>query len=63
MTAAMIAPVMANQPEMEAGLRDLRSAKAHLERAMHNKGGERVEAIEHIDRAIRSVEIGIRNGR
>jgi hypothetical protein len=61
-TVAGVMPVRANQPEMEAALASLRNAKGHLERAMHNKGGERVEAIEHINRAIRSVERGIANG-
>jgi hypothetical protein len=48
---------------MRAALSDLRSAKHHLEHALHNKGGERVEALEHINQAIRSVEEGMHNGR
>ena len=52
-------PVRANQPEMEAALASLRSAKHHLERAMHDKGGYRVKAMEQIDGAIRSVERGM----
>jgi len=64
MTAvAGVMPLRADQPEMRAALADLRSAKNHLEHALHNKGGERVEAIEHINRAIRSVERGMANGR
>jgi hypothetical protein len=61
-TIAGVMPARANQPEMEAALANLRSAKGHLEHALHNKGGERVDAIEHINRAIRSVERGIANG-
>jgi hypothetical protein len=62
-TLAMVAPAMANQPEMEAALRDLRAAKGHLEKAMHNKGGYRVEAMETINRAIVEVEKGIQVGK
>ena len=63
MTLAMAAPVMASQPGMEAALRDLRDAKAQLERVMHNKGRYRMEAIETIDRAIAQVEKGIQVGK
>ena len=64
MTAvAGVIPVRADQPEMHAALADLRSAKMHLEHAMRNKGGERVEAIEHVNRAIRAVERGMEHAR
>ena len=36
----------------------LRKARAHLEKAEHDKGGHRAEAIEAIDRAIRSHKEG-----
>jgi hypothetical protein len=49
----------ANQPEMQAALADLRSAKHHLEKAMHDKGGYRVKAEEQINAAIHSVERGM----
>jgi hypothetical protein len=60
MTAvAGVIPARANQPEMEAALADLRSAKHHLEKAMHDKGGYRVKAEEQINAAIHSVERGM----
>jgi hypothetical protein len=58
-TIAGVMPVRADQPEMRAALADLRSARRHLEHAMHNKGGERVRGIEEIDRAIHTVEEGM----
>jgi hypothetical protein len=58
-TIAGVVPARANQPEMEAALADLRSAKHHLERAMHDKGGYRVKAEEQINAAIHSVERGM----
>lgn len=58
-TVAGVMPVRANQPEMEAALASLRAAKGHLERAMHDKGGYRVKAMEQINGAIRSVERGM----
>jgi hypothetical protein len=58
-TIAGVMPVRADQPEMRAALADLRSARHHLERAMHNKGGERIHAIEEVDRAIHAVEEGM----
>jgi hypothetical protein len=58
-TIAGVMPVRADQPEMQAALADLRSAKHHLERAMHDKGGYRVKAEEQINAAIHSVERGM----
>jgi hypothetical protein len=40
-------------------LHHLREARAHLERAEHNKGGWRIRAIENVDRAIRETENGM----
>ncbi len=62
-TIAGVMPVRADQPEMRAALADLRSARHHLEHALHNKGGERVRGIEEIDRAIHAVEEGMANAR
>jgi hypothetical protein len=62
-TIAGVIPVRADQPEMKAALADLRSARRHLEHAMHNKGGQRVHAIEEVDRAIHAVEEGMANAR
>jgi hypothetical protein len=51
--------VRAGQPEMREALHHLREARAHLERAEHNKGGWRIRAIENVDRAIRETENGM----
>jgi hypothetical protein len=47
------------QPNMEAALSYLQQARAALDRAEHNKGGFRVKAIEHVDKAINAVQMGI----
>ena len=49
----------ADQPEMREALRHLREARAHLERAEHNKGGWRLRALENVDRAIHETENGM----
>ena len=63
--AAVLAPVpvQANQPNMKAALSNLNQARDNLERASHNKGGHRVEAMRLIDEAIEEVEKGIKAGR
>ena len=50
------------QPNMEAALGHLEQAKTALERAEHNKGGFRVQALEHCNQAIASVRKGIEAG-
>ena len=47
------------QPHMHQALKHLREAKAVLEKASHDKGGHRVEAIKLIDEAIKKVQEGI----
>ncbi len=49
----------AAQPHMVNALEMLRSARAELERANHNKGGHRERAIEAVDRAIAQTREGI----
>lgn len=49
----------ADQPHMEAAMRSLQEARAHLANATQDKGGHRVEAIQAIDRAIAQVQRGI----
>ncbi len=49
----------AAQPQMQAALRHLRSAKADLNRATADKGGHRARAQELVDQAIEEVERGI----
>ena len=57
--AMNVSLVRAGQPEMREALHHLREARAHLERAEHNKGGWRIRAIENVDRAIRETENGM----
>ena len=54
---------LAAQPHMHAALDDLRSARAELEQAEHNKGGHREEAIRLTDSAMHEVQLGIDDGR
>lgn len=49
----------AAQPQMQAALRHLRSAKGDLRRATSDKGGHRARAIELVEQAISEVEKGI----
>jgi len=51
--------VQADQPHMRAALEHLRAARAELQSAEHNKGGWRVRALEHVNRAIADTERGI----
>ena len=51
--------VRADQPHMRAALGHLRAAQAELQRAEHNKGGWRVRALEHVNRAIGDTERGM----
>ena len=51
--------VRADQPHMKRALEHLRAAQAELQSAEHNKGGWRVRALEHVNRAIADTERGI----
>jgi hypothetical protein len=53
----------AAQPQMQAALRHLRSAKADLNRATADKGGHRARAIDLVNEAIVEVERGINYDR
>lgn len=56
-----------DQPYMQAARTNLQQAKAALQRAEHNKGGHRVNAIGYINSAIGEINLGIafdrRHGR
>ncbi|HEY5346925.1 MAG TPA: hypothetical protein VIJ72_01940 [Rhizomicrobium sp.] len=58
-----IGQAIAAQTHMFAALDSLRSARAELNEAEHNKGGHRERAISLIDDAIGEVQAGIRDGR
>jgi hypothetical protein len=49
----------ADQPYMRAARTDLQQARAQLQAALANKGGHRVKAIEHVNRAIGYVDQGM----
>jgi hypothetical protein len=51
--------VRADQPHMRRALEHLRAAQAELRSAEHNKGGWRVRALEHVNRAIADIERGM----
>jgi hypothetical protein len=51
-----------HQPHMIAALQALKTARAELEVAEHNKGGHRVKALEIVNRAIKQTERGIEAG-
>jgi hypothetical protein len=53
----------ADQPHMRAALDALRTARAELKMAEHNKGGWRVVAITNVDKAIADVERGMSAAR
>jgi hypothetical protein len=59
-TVIVVAPggVCGDQPNMANALSALRSARAYLEHAEHDKGGWRVRAIESTESAIRETERG-----
>jgi len=50
------------QPHMQAALEALKNAKMHLNEAEADKAGHRKNAIEHVDKAIKEVEAGIKAG-
>lgn len=50
---------IADQPFMRAARTDLQQARARLQAATANKGGHRVKAIEHVNKAIGLVNQGI----
>ena len=52
----------ADQPHMRRALEHLRAAKAELQAAEHDKGGWRLRAIQHTDRAIVETENGMAVG-
>jgi multidrug resistance efflux pump len=52
-----------DQPYMRAARTDLQQARAQLQKALHNKGGHRLKAIEHINAAISQVTLGMRFDR
>ncbi|MFL6254844.1 MAG: hypothetical protein ACJ74T_07460 [Pyrinomonadaceae bacterium] len=52
-----------DQPHMQAALDKLQSARSNLEAATDDKGGHRVKALEHVNKAIDEVQKGIEYDR
>ena len=48
-----------SQPHMQAALDKLQSARSNLEAATDDKGGYRIKALEHVNKAIDEVQKGI----
>ncbi|HTG01624.1 MAG TPA: hypothetical protein VK654_13675 [Nitrospirota bacterium] len=51
-----------HQPHMIAAFDALKTAKAELEMAEHNKGGHRAKALELVEKAIMQTKKGIEAG-
>jgi hypothetical protein len=58
LAATMGGSAFAWQPRMQAALQSLLAARAELEQASTNKGGERLAAIRAIDHAIAQTRAG-----
>jgi hypothetical protein len=54
---------LAQQGNMENAIEHLRAAPAALDRAQHNKCGDRERALEHVDAAIPECQAGIAYAR
>ena len=52
-----------DQPHMQAALDKLQGARSNLEAATDDKGGHRVKALEHVNKAIDEVKRGIEYDR
>lgn len=52
-----------DQPHMQAALDKLQEARSNLEAATDDKGGHRVKALEHVNKAIDEVKQGIEYDR
>jgi hypothetical protein len=57
--AAVSLPSFAAQPHMEAALAYLQQARAQLQQASNDKGGNRADALRAVDKAINEVRRGI----
>ena len=55
--ATTATPAAEPHPEIKAALGALRRAKEHMEKAAHDFGGHRVEAIEATNQAIKQLEL------
>ena len=62
LTAASL-PAFATQPHMEAALAYLERARAELQQASADKGGNRVDAVRAVEKAINEVRRGIEYDR
>jgi len=57
LTLSSPSPAFGRHPEIEDALRSLDRAKMHLEKAAHDFGGHRVDAIRAIDEAERQLNL------
>ena len=62
MAMSLAASAQADQPHMKAALEHLKSARAELQVAEHNKGGWRVRALKNVNAAISETENGMSVG-
>ena len=61
--AAVSLPAFATQPHMETAMQYLQQARAELQRASNDKGGNRADALRAVDKAIAEVRRGIEYDR
>jgi hypothetical protein len=62
-SVSFIVAANAGQPNMQAALGNLRSARASLQKAVPDKAGHRARAITLVDEAIAQVQAGIAAAR
>ena len=62
-SVSFVAAVNAGQPNMQAALGELRSARASLQKAVPDKAGHRNKAIGLVDQAIAEVQAGMAAAR
>jgi len=63
LSVSFIASANAGQPNMQAALGQLRSARASLQRAVPDKAGHREKAIALVDQAIAQTQAGMAAAR
>lgn len=61
--AAAPAPLMEPHPEIREAIEALRRARNHMQRARHDFGGHRVDAIRAADEAIRQLRVCLKYDR
>jgi len=48
-----------DNPEMTSAQQELQAAKGHLQAALHDYGGHRKTALEHVTKALEQIKMGL----